>query len=32
VPEPGTILWAAGLFIAFFSHRPNRGQPAASTC
>jgi DNA-binding beta-propeller fold protein YncE len=29
VPEPGTILWAAGLFVAFLSQRP-KSRPARS--
>lgn len=29
VPEPGTILWAAGLFATFLSQRPN-SRPARS--
>jgi hypothetical protein len=29
VPEPGTLLWAAGLFVSYFSHRPN-SRPARS--
>ncbi len=29
VPEPSAILWAAGMFLAFLSQRPIRGQPEA---
>ncbi len=29
VPEPGSILWAAGLLVAFLSQRPN-SRPARS--